>query len=81
MDDQYVSKQQKDPPILLYCGNEADIWMFYNTSGFQSETLAKEHQAYVIYAEHRFFGESIPKASPSEYLNVENAISDYINLI
>ena len=56
--------------------------MFYNNSGFQSETLASDHKALVIYAEHRFFGQSIPQnASKAAYLNVENAMSDYVNLM
>lgn len=42
----------------MYCGNEADIWLFYNTSGFQSQTLASKFGALVVYGEHRFFGES-----------------------
>ena len=36
----------------------------------------------VVYAEHRFFGQSIPEnKSKAEFLNVENAMGDYINLM
>ena len=34
--------------------------MFYNTSGFQVETLAQKLSAIVVFAEHRYFGKSIP---------------------
>jgi lysosomal Pro-X carboxypeptidase len=44
--------------------------------------LAKKYNALVIYAEHRFFGESIPKGNVSrEYIRTENTLSDYANLI
>jgi len=78
-DSQYFTKPG---PILLYCGNEADIFMFYNTSGFQTETLARHFKALVIFAEHRYFGESIPLSDPDrKYLSLENAMMDYLNLI
>ena len=44
----------------MYTGNEANIELFYNTSGFMSYTLAKNLSALVVYAEHRYFGKSIP---------------------
>lgn len=56
--------------------------MFYNTSGFQSETLAKRLNGLVVYAEHRYFGESIPKDDQErKFLTVENALMDYANLL
>ena len=67
---------------MFYCGNEANIFTFYNTSGFQSETLAQKFNGIVIYAEHRYFGESIPSTDKSRsYLTLENAMMDYANLI
>lgn len=47
-------------PILLYTGNEANVELFYNTSGFQVETLARKFGAVVVFAEHRYFGKSMP---------------------
>ena len=81
IDDQYFKRGSK-APILFYCGNEADIFMFYNSSGFQSETLAQKFGGIVVYAEHRYFGESIPKSDKDKkYLTLENAMMDYVNLI
>lgn len=55
---QYWYPQQG--PILFYAGNEGDIWGFYNNSGFMTDTLAQELNGLVVFAEHRFFGQSWP---------------------
>ena len=62
-------QELKKAPILFYTGNEANIELFFNTSGFQSYTLAKRYGALVVYAEHRYFGESIPFGWSSETAN------------
>ena len=47
-------------PIFFYCGNEGNIELFYENSGFLTSTLAEEFNALVIFAEHRYFGTSMP---------------------
>lgn len=78
----------KKAPIFFYCGNEGPIELFWNNSGFITETLAKEFNALVIFAEHRFFGESFPfggvqdyNITKNQYLTVEQALADYIELL
>jgi hypothetical protein len=77
-------------PILFYAGNEGDVWTFYNNSGFIVETLAKELGAKVIFAEHRYYGHSMPfvtaEASFADvahrrFLSIEQVMWDYIELI
>ena len=46
-------------PILLYLGNEADIMLFVNNTGFIWEK-AKRLRAMVLFIEHRYYGDSIP---------------------
>ena len=52
-------------PIFFYAGNEGGIYGFYNNSGFIVDTLAPEFKALVVFAEHRFYGESMPLGDDS----------------
>eukprot|EP00916_Digyalum_oweni_P009468 GHVL01015983.1.p1 GENE.GHVL01015983.1~~GHVL01015983.1.p1 ORF type:complete len:438 (+),score=149.59 GHVL01015983.1:82-1314(+) len=69
--------------ILFYTGNEGNLEMFYDNSGFVTETLANEFNALVIYAEHRYFGKTLPFGKDSfkneniHFLSVEQTMSDY----
>jgi hypothetical protein len=74
-------------PIIFYSGNEGDIWTFFENSGFMTTTLAKEFNALVVFAEHRYFGQSMPFGDQSfdkpnlVYLTVEQTMMDYVDLI
>ena len=62
------------------------MWAFYNNSGFMTETLAKEFNALVVFAEHRYFGESMPFGKDSyepknlQFLSVEQVMADYVEI-
>uniref|UniRef100_A0A7S3FTN2 Lysosomal Pro-X carboxypeptidase n=1 Tax=Strombidium rassoulzadegani TaxID=1082188 RepID=A0A7S3FTN2_9SPIT len=78
----------KSRPILFYAGNEGDIYSFYNNSGFMTKTLAEQFGALIVFAEHRYFGQSFPfdrsvafTAPYNTYLTVENTLEDYIQLL
>jgi lysosomal Pro-X carboxypeptidase len=86
--DKYFDKSTSNTPILFYCGNEGSIEDFWKNSGFITETLAKEFKGFVIFGEHRFFGKSFPMGGPQDYdikknryLNVEQALGDFIELL
>ena len=68
--DQYYNSSQG--PILFYTGNEGSIWAFYNNSGFIVDTLAKKFGAMVIFAEHRYYGESWPLGNAPDSFKTEN---------
>jgi len=67
-------------PILFYCGNEADVEVFWNNSGFITFDLASNLNALVVFAEHRYYGLSLPFGSLSfskdniQYLTTEQVV-------
>jgi lysosomal Pro-X carboxypeptidase len=73
-------------PIFFYTGNEGDIVMFYNNTGFMFDIAPKFH-ALVVFAEHRYYGETLPMGDKSwekeniQYLNSWQALADYALLI
>jgi pimeloyl-ACP methyl ester carboxylesterase len=73
--------------MLFYTGNEGDITLFFNNTEFVTETLAKEFHGLVVFAEHRYYGETLPFGSNSfskenvGWLTSEQALADYAELI
>jgi len=71
-------------PIFFYAGNEGSIDAFWENSGFVTDYLPKIFGAYVLFAEHRYFGESMPFGNNSyevpnlKYLTTEQAMADYV---
>ncbi|XP_019384090.1 PREDICTED: lysosomal Pro-X carboxypeptidase [Crocodylus porosus] len=83
--DQYWKKDGGS--ILFYTGNEGDITWFCNNTGFMWE-VAEELNAMLVFAEHRYYGESLPFGNKSfsdskhlNYLTSEQALADFAILI
>jgi dipeptidyl-peptidase-2 len=73
-------------PVFFYCGNEGAVEDFYNNSGFIFE-FGRDLGAFVVFAEHRFYGRSLPFGNASftpealQLLSVEQALADYAEVI
>ncbi|XP_033632397.1 lysosomal Pro-X carboxypeptidase-like [Asterias rubens] len=74
-------------PIFFYTGNEGDITWFCENTGFMWD-VAPEFNAMIVFAEHRYYGVSLPYGQESYkdkehlgYLTAEQAMADFAVLI
>ncbi|KOC67366.1 Lysosomal Pro-X carboxypeptidase [Habropoda laboriosa] len=80
-------QKEDNAPIFFYTGNEGNIETFAQNTGFMWE-IAPEFKALLIFAEHRYYGESMPYGNKSYadishlgYLTSQQALADYVDLI
>lgn len=73
-------------PIFFYTGNEGQIELFAQHTGLMWE-LAPEFEAKLVFAEHRYYGASMPYGDKSldndhiGYLTSSQAMADFADLI
>ncbi|XP_047531131.1 lysosomal Pro-X carboxypeptidase [Vanessa atalanta] len=73
-------------PIFFYTGNEGQIEAFAQHTGFMWE-IASDYKAKLVFAEHRYYGQSLPFGNKSleneniGYLTAAQALADYADLI
>ena len=69
-------KNKSSCPIVFYCGGEDEITAFANATGFLWE-VARNLEAVLVYAEHRFYGASLPSNQSSyDGLSSQQAMAD-----
>lgn len=80
-------QEGKDAPIFFYTGNEGNIEVFAENTGFMWD-IAPVFGASVVFAEHRYYGESLPFGNKSYsdaqhlgYLTSQQAMADYVDLM
>ncbi|KAL4144176.1 hypothetical protein QTP88_006399 [Uroleucon formosanum] len=85
MNDKYWNVNKG--PIFFYTGNEGRIEDFCDNTGFMWE-ISREFEALVVFAEHRYYGESMPYGMNSfddklklSYLTSQQAMADFVDLI
>ncbi|XP_046401943.1 lysosomal Pro-X carboxypeptidase [Ischnura elegans] len=86
INDTYWDKSN-DGPIFFYTGNEGDIEMFAENTGFMWE-IAPKFKALLVFAEHRYYGKSLPFGNNTYsdlknmgYLSSSQALADYADLL
>jgi len=74
-------------PILFYTGNEGAIELFAQNTGFMFD-LAPKLSAMLVFAEHRYYGSSMPFGNKSythkqyyQYQSSMQALEDFVELI
>lgn len=71
-------------PIFLYLGNEDNVELYVNHTGLMWEN-AEEFRALLVFAEHRYYGLSMPFPAGTEdcmsWLTTEQALADFAYLI
>ncbi|XP_059615486.1 lysosomal Pro-X carboxypeptidase [Phlebotomus argentipes] len=77
--------------ILFYAGNEGDIELFAQNTGFMWDAVMDRSNglnAELIFAEHRYYGKSLPYGNKSYdsakqlgYLSSEQALADFASLL
>ncbi|GAB9469914.1 hypothetical protein Gpo141_00007176 [Globisporangium polare] len=75
----------KNGTIFFYFGAEADVLLYLNSTGLMWEN-AKAFNALIVFAEHRYFGKSIPFGAEKvldhmEFLSSSQALADDAVLI
>lgn len=73
-------------PIFFYTGNEGPIELFAENTGFMWD-IAPQFNALIVFAEHRYYGDSLPYGADSftnvnyQHLSAEQALGDYALLL
>ncbi|KAI9021248.1 serine carboxypeptidase S28-domain-containing protein [Hyaloraphidium curvatum] len=78
INDTYFNRERG--PVFFYTGNEGAIDWFAANTGFMWE-LAKQQKALIVFAEHRFYGQSFPSAGDLSLLSAEQALADFAELL
>ena len=80
--DKYFSGQP-DAPVLFYTGNESPVEEYINGTGLMW-TLGPKLKGLIVFAEHRYFGESVPKLQGVRnclaYCTSQQALADHAML-
>ena len=67
--------------LFVYTGNEGPVEDFFYLAGWLVYTLGPYYNATVIFIEHRYYGDSIPTPLNYAYLNTDQALLDFAQIV
>ena len=62
--DKYLATPNSPTVIFFYCGNEDNVELYVNNTGLMWQ-LGKKMNALLVFAEHRYYGKSLPVPPPT----------------
>lgn len=68
-------------PLFVYTGNEGPIEDFFEMTGWLVYNLGPQYGATVAFIEHRYYGDSLPIEMNYAYLNTDQVLLDFANII
>lgn len=80
----FVPSGTKNAPILFYVGNESPVEEYINNTGLMWN-LGRDIHAHLVFAEHRYFGKSVPQLKGVQnclaFCTSSQALADYASLV
>lgn len=85
VNDQFWDAADPKATVFFYTGNEGDVTMYADHTGLMWEH-AQAFKALIVFAEHRYYGESLPFGPDHfmdhlAYLSHDQALADYTQLL
>jgi len=82
--DEFREQNVQNSPMLFYTGNEGPVDLYINNTGLMW-TLGKKLSAVLVFAEHRYFGESIPPLNGvfqcMKFNTPDQALADFADIV
>ena len=77
----FIKYGNPNAPLFVYAGGEGALEDFFEMTGWLVYTLGPYYGATVIFIEHRYYGDSLPLVAGYQYLNTDQVLLDFANIV